>query len=166
MKLWPSIILRYMSKKNRQKIVPGKATSRIGDSREVVLKEQPVSYDKQKPSWRFARFDSDCADWGLDTLKKELESVLGCLRSYEDHTWQSIKTMTHGKKGKTKNHTVGINKLTKKGRRRLNDIKNDDIEEVFSLRYNGLFRIIGLLRGEILYILWIDPNHEVCETKN
>lgn len=164
MQPWPSIIPRYMSKKSRQKIVPGKATARIGDAREVVLKEQSVSYDKQKPSWRFARFDSDCVDWGMVTLEKEIENVIDCLRSYEDCTWQLIKTMTHGKKGKTKNHTVGINKLTKKGRKRLNDIKNDDIEDVFSLRYNGLFRIIGLLRGEILYILWIDPNHEVCET--
>lgn len=162
---WQNITRRCMSKKDRKKIVPGNATSRIGDTREVVLKE-PVSYDKKKPSWRFARFDSDCADWGLDTLKKEIENVLDCLRSYEDCTWQLIKTMTHGKKGKTKNHYVSRDGLTKKGRKRLNDIQNDDVEEVFSLRYNGLFRIIGLLRGDILYILWIDPNHEVCETKN
>ena len=162
---WQNITRRCMSKKNKQRNIPGVATSRSGRKKEVVV-PQFLSTDQNTPSWRFSRFDSDSADWGMSTLKKELGNVLDCLRSYEDCTWQLIKTMTHGKKGKTKNHTVGIDKLTKKGRKRLNDIKNDDIEDVFSLRYNGLFRIIGLLRGEILYILWIDPNHEVCETKH
>ncbi len=100
----------------------------------------------------------------METLKREFEKVLKCLCSYEDCTWQNIKTMTHDKKGKTKNHSVSIDGLTKEGRKRLNEIKNDDVEEVFSLRYNNLFRIIGILNGEILYILWIDPNHKVCKT--
>lgn len=74
--------------------------------------------------------------------------------------------MTHDKSGKTKNHPVDLDKLTKQARKRLNQIYNDDIENVFSLRHNNLFRVIGILQANIMYILWIDSKHEVSKVSS
>lgn len=68
-------------------------------------------------------------------------------------------------KGKTKNHTVKKECLSNAAIKRLNKIKQDDIEEVFSLRFENKFRIIGIRSEAILDILWVDPNHEVVKTK-
>lgn len=154
-----------MSKKNnRGKFVPGNATSRTTSNRTPVAPKQDSIYDK-KPSWKFRRFDSACELWGMNTLNDNLQIVMDGLKSYEDLTWQQIMSATHDKKGKSKNHDVELSDLTNTARRRLNKIKADDIQSVFSLRLNNLFRIIGILEGAILNILWIDPKHEVCETK-
>lgn len=102
----------------------------------------------------------------MDTMKANLEKVLKGLKSYEDSTWQDIVTMRHDKGGKTKNHTVKLEGLTKEAIKRLKQIKNDDIAEVFSLRFNNLFRVIGIRDGAVLYILWIDPDHKVCKTSH
>lgn len=67
--------------------------------------------------------------------------------------------------GKKKNHTVKMEGLTKPAIRRLRRINMDDIPGVFSLRFENMFRIIGIRDEAILDILWIDPNHEVCKTK-
>lgn len=99
-------------------------------------------------------------------MKANLEKVLNGLKSYEDFTWQDIVTMSHDKGGKTKNHSVKLDGLTREAQKRLNEIKNDDIVEVFSLRLNNLFRIIGIRDGAVLHILWIDPDHKVCKTSH
>ena len=73
--------------------------------------------------------------------------------------------MTHDR-GKTKNNSVDIDGLTPAAKARLNQIKIDDIEEVFSMRFNNLFRVIGIRDGAVLYILWIDSYHKVCKTSH
>jgi len=98
-------------------------------------------------------------------MKSNLEAVLNGLKSYEEFTWHQIKTMTHDR-GKTKNHSVKLEGLTKEAQNRLTQIKSDDIAEVFSLRFNNLFRVIGIRDGAVLYILWIDPDHKVCKTSH
>lgn len=98
-------------------------------------------------------------------MKANLETVLNGLKNYEAFTWHKIKTMTHDR-GKTKNHSVDIDGLTPAAKAWLNQIKIDDIEEVFSLRFNNLFRVIGIRVDAVLYILWIDPDHKVCKTSH
>ncbi len=154
-----------MSKKNRhQKAVPQTATSRSGSKKAPVI-PQRFSPDQLKPSWRFRRFDAECDKWGVSTLTDNLKKVLDYLSSYEGKTWEEIKKMTHDN-GKTKNHTVSRDALTRPAIKRLNKIKYDDIEEVFSLRFENLFRIIGIRDEGILDILWIDPKHEICQTSH
>lgn len=150
--------------KNKRGKIPTAATSRDGGKRDIPIQEQESSNDK-KPSWKFGRFDAECVDWGMATMKANLETVLNGLKSYEEFTWHQIKTMTHDR-GKTKNHSVDIDGLTPAAKARLNQIKIDDIEEVFSLRFTNLFRVIGIRDGAVLYILWIDPDHKVCKTSH
>ena len=102
----------------------------------------------------------------MNALNDNLKVVMEGLKSYEDLTWQQIVSATHDKKGKSKNHEVDLADLTSAASRRLRKIEADDIQSVFSLRLNNLFRIIGILEGAIMNILWIDPNHEVCKTSH
>lgn len=152
-----------MSKKGK-KGIPAVATSKPNKKKEVVIPKRK-SPDQMTPSWRFRRFDKDCAEWGFATLQKHLTKVLDYLRSYEDKTWEEIKKMTHDD-GKTKNHPVGFDGLKKPAIRRLHKIKMDDIPGVFSLRFENKFRIIGIRDEAVLDILWIDPKHEVCKTSH
>lgn len=152
-----------MSKKSKKKGVPSIATSNQGKGKKVVIPEG-ANFDQMTPSWRFSRFDKDCLEWGLSTLQQNLIEVVDYLCSYEKFKWHDIKTMTHDK-GKTKNHTVKKECLSNAAIKRLNKIKQDDIEEVFSLRFENKFRIIGIRSEAILDILWVDPNHEVVKTK-
>lgn len=161
---WQNTIHRCMSKKNRQRNVPGAAISRPSEKKGVIIQEHE-SRNSKKPSWRFGRFDASCEAWGMNTLRNNLIQVIDGLKSYEDLTWQQIVSAPHDKKGKSKNHTVGIEGLTNAAKKRLSRINEDDVPSIFSLRLNNLFRIIGILQDEIMYILWIDPNHEVCATK-
>ena len=150
--------------KNKRGKIPPTATSRSSDRRDIPIQEH-ASPDQKKPSWRFGRFDDACLDWGIDTMKANLETVLNGLKIYEGFTWHEIKTMTHDR-GKSKNHSVKLEGLTKEAQNRLSQIKNDDITEVFSLRFNNMFRVIGIRDGAVLYILWIDPDHKVCKVSH
>lgn len=101
----------------------------------------------------------------MNTMKANLETVLNGLAKYENLTWLEIKKMTHDN-GKSQNHPVRLDGLTKEAIKRLNKIKNEDIVSVFSLRLENKFRIIGIRDGAILNILWIDPDHKVCKTSH
>ncbi len=154
-----------MGKKNKRGVVPTPATPNTGDKHNIKIKEAGTT-DHLRPSWRFGRFDAECVEWGEKTLQANIHKVLEGLKSYEDLPWQEIKQAPHDKKGKKKNHNVKLEGLTKEAIKRLNQIKNDDITEVFSLRFNNMFRVIGIRDGAVLYILWIDPDHKVCKTSH
>lgn len=82
------------------------------------------------------------------------------LRDYESMEWGKIERAQHGSKGKSKNHFVNVEDLSKEARDRLNvlGIKED---QLYSLRLDGLSRIYGIREVNILEIIWIDLFHEV-----
>lgn len=49
--------------------------------------------------------------------------------------------------------------------KRLRDIELDDYEGLWELRLSGTARLWGLLKQGIFYIVWWDPNHEVCPSR-
>ncbi|RKZ46349.1 MAG: hypothetical protein DRR00_24365, partial [Candidatus Parabeggiatoa sp. nov. 3] len=49
--------------------------------------------------------------------------------------------------------------------KRLAEIHQDDIDELFSLRLSGKERLWGILDNHILKILWWDANHDVWPSK-
>ena len=82
--------------------------------------------------------------------------VLQRLGQYESMNWTEIIT-------RTKSHPVSCDRLVAKARKRLQQIGQDDIDQLFSLRMGGNKpRIWGLRRGGCLRILWWDPEHKVC----
>ena len=64
--------------------------------------------------------------------------------------------------GHQRSHFVNLNDLVKEAQERLREIKEEDIEKLFSLRLDGKKRIWCIAEGNVLQILWWDSKHEVC----
>jgi hypothetical protein len=47
-------------------------------------------------------------------------------------------------------------------RKRLEQLRLDDTDELFSLRLNGQERLWGIRSNDIFSLLWWDPKHEIC----
>lgn len=91
----------------------------------------------------------------------ELHSKLAL---FEGKTWDEIEKETYGTKNgnKSKHHEIKVKDLSSEARKRLKELKQDDVDVVFSLRLEGELRVIGIRKLNCLSILWIDREHEVC----
>lgn len=59
-------------------------------------------------------------------------------------------------------HNIEVNQIVKDAQRRLEEIRQADVDELFSLRLSGKERIWGIVDRNIFKILWWDPKHEIC----
>jgi hypothetical protein len=59
-------------------------------------------------------------------------------------------------------HRVAVNHLHKDAIKRLQAIKQDDVEELYSFRFSGAERMWGIQDGRVIRLLWWDPLHQVC----
>lgn len=117
---------------------------------------------------------SNCHELNIKDLKYLANSVKKTffvkkihpkLLEYERCTWREIESMQYGNKGKTKNHFISVEKLAPEAKNRLKELKMDDVDELFSLRLEGKLRIFGIRDLNVLNIVWIDPEHEICPTQ-
>lgn len=58
-------------------------------------------------------------------------------------------------------HEVSINQISKEAQKRLQELHQDDIENLVSLRLTEPKRIWGIKSGNTLKWLWWDPEHTV-----
>ena len=84
------------------------------------------------------------------------------LRHFESQTWKDLEKEQFGERGKTKHHSVSISKIIPEARKRLEELKIEDVDELFSIRFSGQQRIWGIRHFSFLKILWIDLKHEIC----
>ena len=89
------------------------------------------------------------------------KDIFTSLKNFELSTWGDIEKATHDD-GRSKNHFLKISELSKTAQRRLEELKLDDNESIFSLRLDNKKRILGFRTLNYMDILWIDLNHEVC----
>jgi len=68
--------------------------------------------------------------------------------------WQEIEGADH--------HAIGVDRLSKEAQNRLAEIRQDDLDEVFSFHFSGKPRIIGIREMNVIKLLWWDPEHQVC----
>ncbi len=115
--------------------------------------------DLKKPAWQFNEIDWGGL-WGWHKLEaKKWQENLPKLGHFETRTWADIKSDGN-------NHVVDIqNSPNPEVLKRLAEIHQDDIDELFSLRLSGKERLWGILDNHILKILWWDMNHEVWPSK-
>ncbi len=118
-----------------------------------------LSSDLEKPAWQFRQIDWSGL-WGWHKLEaNKWQEILTKLGHFETRTWADIKSDGN-------NHSVDIqNSPNPEVLKRLAEIHQDDIDELFSLRLSGKERLWGILDNHILKILWWDMNHEVWPSK-
>lgn len=133
----------------RSKSIPRSATSR-SDSKTV---KTPSQHIENKPAWRFSTVDKNGPfAWPVGT-QTELE-IVKKLHDFDSMDWSKIEGRN--------NHLISIDKLSKEAKQRLQDIKQDDIDELFSFRLQGKPRIFCIRDRHIAKLLWYDPEHKVC----
>jgi hypothetical protein len=59
-------------------------------------------------------------------------------------------------------HLVEIGNLIPEAQKRLVEIQMDDFDELFSWRITGKKRAWSIKEGTILWLLWWDPEHQIC----
>lgn len=91
----------------------------------------------------------------LDQIKLNL--IRERLTHFERMTWGEI-LVEAGKR----NHFIPVSKLCKPARDRLQELKQDDIDQLLSLGLTGKGRILGILENGILRLLFWDPDHMAC----
>jgi hypothetical protein len=109
------------------------------------------------PAWRFARAELT-GPWGWSEISgdKALE-VYTKLVHHEERTWaESLKPKSAGYK------RIPVESVCAKAQRRLEDRNLDDYDDLVEFRLSGQERVWGIREGNICYILWWDPKHEVC----
>jgi hypothetical protein len=106
------------------------------------------------PSWRFSRLDFD-GPWCPKKMGGDgLTMVVAKLQGYESMSWNVMHS--------SGSHAREVGLLTKDAQQRLRDLKLDDVDQLYSLRCQGKVRLWGIKRGNILSVLWWDPEHEIC----
>ena len=93
--------------------------------------------------------------WGWDNFEsKDTREVFQRIFELQKLTWQELV--------KTGSHPISIQDIIPAAQKRLIEIEKDDFDELFSLRVVGRKRIWAIRERNILWLLWWDPNHEVC----
>ena len=80
--------------------------------------------------------------------------ILEKLKHFENSTWPTLE--------RGGSHFIPVDEVIKQAQERLQLLKLDDTDELFSLRLGGLERLWGLRSNDVFSLLWWDPHHEIC----
>lgn len=110
--------------------------------------------NRRCPVWRFEDHDGEWPS-GYHNLQSEgYRDIFAKLASFETQTVGELWGP------QTNNHQYDVAELPPEAAKRLRDIQRDDETLLHSLRLTGKFRLIGILRENIYYLLWVDPEHQ------
>jgi hypothetical protein len=115
------------------------------------------SINDQYPSWHFDKLDLEfeyCEDWVKIDREGLMQEILPKLKEFERKPWKEM--------GDRNNHFVFKKDLISDAIRRLEKLKIDDIEGLYSLRLSSTKRIYGIRFNSIIKLLWWDPDHKIC----
>lgn len=111
--------------------------------------------DRTTLSWRFGAADLE-GPFGWHRVDLATAIYLqNKLAAFETMTWSDLINSPHNKR-------IPVEHLCRKAQERLLDLRQDDISELWELRLGGKQRIWGWRVGDVLHLLWWDPDHQVC----
>ena len=107
----------------------------------------------------FVEFRPDRMDmsgpWGWDRFDSlHIKEFLEKIFHSQKLTWQLLHA--------NNSHLVDIQDLASDAQKRLRVIKQDDLDQLYSLRLTGKKRAWGIKERNIFWLLWWDPEHQVC----
>lgn len=109
----------------------------------------------RKIEWSFAIFDKG-GIWEKRPQKYDSRDIAAHLKSYEQLTWADIRK---------RDHPVAISNLIPKAQKRLEQVGQGDIDELWRVRFTGMQRVWGIPHLDEFRVLWWDPEHEVCPSR-
>jgi len=81
----------------------------------------------------------------------EIAKKLGQL---EGQNWEQIQ--------RGGSHPISVSKIIKEAQKRLAELKLDDTDDLFSIRFSGRERLWGIRSRNLFQVLWWDPEHKIC----
>ena len=108
--------------------------------------------------WKMAAID-DNSPWGWDkiTCPNFLRNIWEKMHNFETMTWGEILGRHH--------HAIAVNDIIEPAQNRLAQLGHDDQEELVSFRLSNTERIWAIRSGAEAFLLWWDPNHEICPSQ-
>ena len=98
--------------------------------------------------------------WGWAKLdSNEHLNVIRSLHGFEKMSWSQLKQAAGGRSSGTNSHPLPIGGFSNTALKRLQDLKLDDVDKLFSLRLNNTLRLYGIRDGRVLRFIWHDPHH-------
>ena len=107
-------------------------------------------------AWRFSDSDRD-GKWAWTNLEdpKKFKKVIEKLQEFETKNWNEI--ISSG------SHQIAVGDIVKLAMKRLQELKKDDVEQLFSFRLSGKERVWCIRQlNNVMNVLWWDPHHEIC----
>jgi len=139
-----------MSKKNHPKIPKIFIVPVEGKTPKVGI----FPSDHCQPEFRAEQMDRG-GPWRWDHFNpSQIQEVFQKIFESQKLTWQDFRN--------NGSHLVDRKDLCSEAQKRLTQLQKEDLDQLFSLRLTGRRRIWGIKEGNILWLLWWDPNHEVC----
>lgn len=150
-----------MAKKNRHiNQPPAERTKHPRSEFPLAFTKKPRSEKLElalTPVWAFHRLDIG-GPWCWSKIKNvDFIEVLRKMGSFEGMDWAEHRR--HG------SHLVAVGNLCKEAQKRLDEIGEDDLDDLFSFRFSGKERMWGVQDRNVIKLLWWDPNHEVCPSE-
>jgi hypothetical protein len=107
-----------------------------------------------RPSWRIGQMDME-GPWGWGGVGPgEIRQILDRLRSFESMKWGEIEnTPSCG--------LMDVSVTCTDAKRRLEEIRLDDVDVLFKLRVGKRERVWGVRTAHVFEVLWWDPDHTV-----
>jgi hypothetical protein len=99
--------------------------------------------------------------YGWDTISSpKFAEVIKKLGSYESKTWAQVRA-----ENPTGQHPVPLESLIPEAQKRLEVLRLDDLDELVRIRLSGTERVWCAQFGNVLYLLWWDPDHNICPSQ-
>jgi hypothetical protein len=106
------------------------------------------------PIWKVGQADFD-GPWCPKRMQKDaLLYIIARLKDFERNTWVDIQ--------RGGSHFIAVGSIIGEAQRRLQTLKLDDTDVLFSLRLSARERLWGLRSNDVFSLLWWDPDHQVC----
>ena len=113
----------------------------------------PISPLKdRKIEWSFIIFDRGGV-WEKRPPKNDFRDIAAHLKSYEQLTWGEIRK---------RDHPVQVSNIIRKAQKRLEEVGQGDIDQLWRVRFTGIQRLWGIQHLGEFRVLWWDPEHSVC----
>jgi hypothetical protein len=126
-----------------------------------VKSDNPDKFDQETISWQFCRLDWEHEHWGFNQLRStDWRDLRNALASFEGMTWAQIKQSCGGKRTGTNHHSLALSEICNRAYRRLEELKLEDSDTVFSLRLMSVVRLYGIRDGRVFRLLWYDCHHD------
>ncbi len=130
----------------------------LGGKRNLIEEKNIL---QQTPAWSFEVLDIE-GPWGWNN--DEVNAIFWTkmvpkLQSFETMTRAEISQAAGGRRHGNNHHFVNVEDLTRKAQKRLSEIRQDDIDAIFSFRLTARTRIYGIRESRIFKLLWYDPFH-------